>query len=304
MGVGNENHALFWEYETRIGRRWNLDPMDQINMSNYSVFFDNPIAFNDPTGDDPGARARKFAENSGIKDYRIVKGKSGRASLEWGESFMDGVIVKSKHFDENFFDKAEQFADKASRYLSTLDFALEGSASITFGAQIKAGFKTDGIRGNAEVNGLSFEVISFKGGLHTQKANTHDFYWVGKDDTWKMSQKIGAEIGPAVGEYSDYRLGASYENNWTTYTGGYGVRSGENPNNGPHVGLYQKTEAISGATAQEIENSVKFASKQIMSKMSGSKTGVKDNFVGVDLGGSAAVLFGINLSIKIGFYNK
>jgi hypothetical protein len=25
-GVGNHNTAEFWEYDTRLGRRWNLDP--------------------------------------------------------------------------------------------------------------------------------------------------------------------------------------------------------------------------------------------------------------------------------------
>jgi hypothetical protein len=51
-GVGNHNHALFWEYDTRIGRRWNLDPVDQVNISNYAVNGNCPIAFNDPWGDD------------------------------------------------------------------------------------------------------------------------------------------------------------------------------------------------------------------------------------------------------------
>ncbi len=50
-GVGNHNTALFWEYDTRLGRRWNLDPVDQISFSNYSTLRDNPIRYNDPNGD-------------------------------------------------------------------------------------------------------------------------------------------------------------------------------------------------------------------------------------------------------------
>jgi hypothetical protein len=52
-GVGNNNTALFWEYDTRTGRRWNLDPVDQVSISNYSVNLLNPIMMNDPNGDNP-----------------------------------------------------------------------------------------------------------------------------------------------------------------------------------------------------------------------------------------------------------
>ena len=50
-GIGNHTTALFWEYDTRIARRWNIDPVDQISISNYSVMRLNPILFNDPLGD-------------------------------------------------------------------------------------------------------------------------------------------------------------------------------------------------------------------------------------------------------------
>ncbi|MFN5847947.1 MAG: hypothetical protein ACK43K_05625, partial [Chitinophagales bacterium] len=50
-GAGNLNTAEFWQYDTRIGRRWNLDPVPQIDISDYSVNGNNPISFNDPFGD-------------------------------------------------------------------------------------------------------------------------------------------------------------------------------------------------------------------------------------------------------------
>lgn len=66
-GKGNLNTAKFWEYDTRIGRRWNLDPVDQISISNYAVNSLNPIWFKDPLGDkndkdvknNPNAPSRK-----------------------------------------------------------------------------------------------------------------------------------------------------------------------------------------------------------------------------------------------------
>ncbi|MES2545187.1 MAG: hypothetical protein V4548_09905, partial [Bacteroidota bacterium] len=51
-GEGNHNTAMFWEYDTRIGRRWNLDPIDKPFLSDYSVLGNNPISRVDENGDD------------------------------------------------------------------------------------------------------------------------------------------------------------------------------------------------------------------------------------------------------------
>ena len=45
--------AEFWEYDSRIGRRWNLDPKPTIGRSEYETFFNNPIFFIDINGDTP-----------------------------------------------------------------------------------------------------------------------------------------------------------------------------------------------------------------------------------------------------------
>ena len=54
-GVGNHNTAQFWEYDTRLGRRWEIDPeFDEMpEQSPYSGLFNNPNMFNDPDGDFP-----------------------------------------------------------------------------------------------------------------------------------------------------------------------------------------------------------------------------------------------------------
>ncbi len=49
-GIGNHNTALYWEYDTRLGRRWNIDPIQQFNFSDYSVLSLNPIFNIDPEG--------------------------------------------------------------------------------------------------------------------------------------------------------------------------------------------------------------------------------------------------------------
>jgi hypothetical protein len=50
-GAGNTNTAMFWEYDTRLGRRWNLDPKPDASISNYACFRNSPIFIIDLFGD-------------------------------------------------------------------------------------------------------------------------------------------------------------------------------------------------------------------------------------------------------------
>jgi RHS repeat-associated protein len=51
-GAGNHTTAEFWEYDPRIGRRWNLDPKPSVGFSPYSVLAANPVSYVDPNGAD------------------------------------------------------------------------------------------------------------------------------------------------------------------------------------------------------------------------------------------------------------
>ena len=64
----NENitRALYWEYDSRIGRRWNIDPVNKPWESPYACFNNNPINIVDPLGldgDKPGKHTVKKGEN-------------------------------------------------------------------------------------------------------------------------------------------------------------------------------------------------------------------------------------------------
>ena len=52
---GSGNHLSFGDYgyDTRLGRRWQLDPEPIIGVSGYSAFNDNPILYADPDGKFP-----------------------------------------------------------------------------------------------------------------------------------------------------------------------------------------------------------------------------------------------------------
>lgn len=50
-GVKQSYTAEFWQYDTRLGRRWNVDPKGNISASFYACFGNNPIIFSDSFGD-------------------------------------------------------------------------------------------------------------------------------------------------------------------------------------------------------------------------------------------------------------
>jgi RHS repeat-associated protein len=47
----NNFTAEYWQYDARIGRRWNVDPKPIAGLSPYSTFSGNPIYYSDPLGD-------------------------------------------------------------------------------------------------------------------------------------------------------------------------------------------------------------------------------------------------------------
>jgi hypothetical protein len=71
-GEGNHNTAEFWEYDTRIGRRWNLDSVIKLWLSGYTVLSNNPIVQVDPNGADDyfnadGTFIRRTKEGTNIR---------------------------------------------------------------------------------------------------------------------------------------------------------------------------------------------------------------------------------------------
>ncbi len=77
--------ATFWEYDGRIGRRWNRDPKPTVGISDYAVMRNNPIWFNDPMGDVAGW----------VKD-------KGTGDKTW-----DSKINTQEEFDKSTYDKSQ-----------------------------------------------------------------------------------------------------------------------------------------------------------------------------------------------------
>jgi len=58
--TGSSYTAEFWQYDSRLGRRWNLDPKPNPSVSQYATFNLNPIMFSDVLGDSVWVRSRQL----------------------------------------------------------------------------------------------------------------------------------------------------------------------------------------------------------------------------------------------------
>jgi len=50
-GEGNSYTAMFWQNDSRLGRRWNVDPKPQITISSYACLNNSPVFLTDSDGD-------------------------------------------------------------------------------------------------------------------------------------------------------------------------------------------------------------------------------------------------------------
>jgi hypothetical protein len=99
-GVGNHNTALFWEYDTRLGRRWNVDPVDKEKVSGFSCLSNNPISKTDILGDDDvfvnKDKSVDIVKTQDKFDRKFVDGIQEGQNLEkgWGlKNFSNARII-------------------------------------------------------------------------------------------------------------------------------------------------------------------------------------------------------------------
>ena len=72
-GDGKSYTAEYWQYDSRLGRRWNVDPIKTINESSYSTNRNNPNFFSDPNGDCPDCKDGKYTIQKGDKFVDLEK---------------------------------------------------------------------------------------------------------------------------------------------------------------------------------------------------------------------------------------
>ncbi len=93
-GEGNAYTAEFWEYDSRIGRRWNVDPVVKPWESPYVAFNNNPNIMIDPDGRDgtpykikKGNNLSKIAKRAGttVKELQAINDIKNPNKIKTGD---------------------------------------------------------------------------------------------------------------------------------------------------------------------------------------------------------------------------
>jgi len=104
-GDGNAMSAQFWEYDSRLGRRWNIDPVFVASISPFASFENSPILYNDPDG------KFRIRTNSTDKEFR----REERRNLRF--------IIRQTYKEALSWNKQQwQEAKKASGYNTKLGY--------------------------------------------------------------------------------------------------------------------------------------------------------------------------------------
>lgn len=118
--------AKFWEYDSRIARRWNLDPKPTIGISDYSVMAGNPILNSDVDGDEPTDWVKDKKGN-----VKWDKNATSQATTKAGEKYL-GKTFKTK--DANYYKDGSAFftnETKAYKYMWGSSNSDKGEKSDT-----------------------------------------------------------------------------------------------------------------------------------------------------------------------------
>jgi len=97
-GEGNSTSAEFWQYDARLGRRWNVDSKKKDFESPYLVNHDNPIFYFDPKGDEP-PKKRNFLMRGLYAAKQFVKGdyykhKANQEAIKLQNSGAENVDIQ------------------------------------------------------------------------------------------------------------------------------------------------------------------------------------------------------------------
>lgn len=134
-GIGNSYTAEFWEYDPRLGRRWNIDPVDKEYESPYAAFGNNPIWNVDPNGADTAKYLSNSQLSAAVKiAYNVinndVKAKKYNASNDKSAALNEAMLAYWKtHQSEYNFNAAAEFQYVTNQYYKGFVEVATGSSS-------------------------------------------------------------------------------------------------------------------------------------------------------------------------------
>jgi hypothetical protein len=128
-GAGNIMTAEFWEYDTRLGRRWNLDPIIFADVSPYVTFLNSPIILMDPYGAEPTPDGK--AVNKEKAPGWILASNNYETTVTKDPNEVNGVIVSAPRvLNQGGSTNIERsFGSKFFHFLGSLDDAIHNENS-------------------------------------------------------------------------------------------------------------------------------------------------------------------------------
>jgi hypothetical protein len=126
--------AEFWHYDSRLGRRWNIDPEYTMDLTPYSVFFDNPICNVDDDGDSPISFFAKRVAKSGLKkvakefvESAIKSRLSAYMSKKWAKQLaQDALDAVSLATSQSWWEVALEFVPVVGDVYSAAQLGKQG----------------------------------------------------------------------------------------------------------------------------------------------------------------------------------
>ncbi|OMP74691.1 hypothetical protein BW716_34090 [[Flexibacter] sp. ATCC 35208] len=198
VGEGNHNTAQYWEYDTRIGFRWDTDPVLNAGMSPCAIFSNNPIAYNDPNGACPtcpvnakegdtnswGGLSFTFSNGSWshtLNDVNIVAvslGKSSSRFQNWANNV--GASGITAHSNLLYQEKINGYQDGFSRGIygvgsdgktalpQSIKDRLRGEANAEAYSDLKDKWASDASGWDPNSLGFYFNPIAWSGYYSTR----------------------------------------------------------------------------------------------------------------------------------------
>ena len=185
-GTGNHNTALYWEYDTRLGRRWNVDPVVKEYESPYLTFSGNPI-FNI---DQLGNTATNYEDESGKPLLQTKDGKNNTVVVKKDKMMAFVTYTEIAKLKDDIDDP--EFNDQLTKYLtddvSTTDILL-AATGVAFSVSEK----------------MSEAILKSRSGITSGKLNTNSPKVYSKDIALKTfwTSKI---LGFTLSAYSLYDI--------------------------------------------------------------------------------------------------
>jgi RHS repeat-associated protein len=212
--TGNNSHytAEFWMYDSRAGRRWNLDPKPNPSISSYATFANNPIWFSDPKGD------TIVVDNKGTIT-RNDKTDNFVYTLQGGKMTKLGELGKTVNVNKIYKNLLKQNAKEADKIWSPWTFRDKVKSGGDW--DYKSNEKTiyglaNKMANNGEIAQTQFEFEGDK--MEAQDIGNHHYGVVGKAYGFIFSEKLllveagSAQMnsGTSKPEWQNY-LTATYE---------------------------------------------------------------------------------------------